>query len=623
MERSHLEWISDEDEKRIFQKRVLFVLAFIGLVFLIILLRMFTLQIIRGNTYLALSERNRIKEYRILPSRGLIFDRNGKLVVDNRLGFDLLYNLASRKRRPTDEQLGTISSILKMEPSELRDAMKKASIYKPARIAMDIEYATVAALEEAFNIIGRDAGFEIQPTHKRNYRYPQVIPHFLGHMGEVNVEQLTSEPDVYREGDLVGKSGIERALESSLRGEAGQEWVEENAFHQRLRSIKLEPAKAGKNVYLTIDLDLNLKLANIFGERAGAAIVMSARTGSVLAAHSSPTFDPSIFGRSLSLKTWQQLESDPSHPLLNKVISGLYPPGSVFKPVVALAALKHGVLTPEFTAFCPGLYRLGKFEYRCWKRSGHGLLNLHRAIVESCDVYFYRMAEMTGIDRLAEFAQGCGFGRKTGIEIAGEKSGLVPSRKWKKRAKKEPWLPGETVLFGIGQGYVLATPLQVATFYCALANGGRLLKPKLVEKLEDPASGQIEKTKVETTGRIPADERHLRFVNEALLGVTEDEAGTGKLARVEGIRVAGKTGTAQVTSERSEDGVKLEDHAWFAAFAPFEHPEICVVVLVEHGGKGGSVAAPIAGEIMKEYFGLKSKRTRTTTVHSGKADAED
>ncbi|HDH96308.1 MAG TPA: penicillin-binding protein 2, partial [Proteobacteria bacterium] len=415
MRRESLEWISDEAERRIFQRRTLFALGIIGLVFCAILLRLFVLQMIRGESYLALSERNRIREYRITPPRGLIFDRNGRLLVDNRLGFNLIYNPASRKKRLDDEQLRIISTILGLELDELKDAMKQASIYKPSRIAVDIDYSTVAKLEEAFNIIGRDTGFEIQPTPKRNYRYPQVVPHFLGHMGEVCIAHLKSEPGVYREGDLVGKAGIEKALEKELRGKAGREWVEENAFHQRIRTLRLEPATPGKNVYLTIDLELNLELVKIFGQRAGAAVVMDARTGDILAAHSSPWFDPSIFGRSLSPQVWKQLESDPSHPLLNKVISGLYPPGSVFKPVVALAALKYGVLTPESTVFCPGIYRLGSFEYRCWKRDGHGLLSLHRAIVESCDVYFYRVAEQVGIDRLAEFARACGFGKRTGI----------------------------------------------------------------------------------------------------------------------------------------------------------------------------------------------------------------
>lgn len=602
MKYEHIEWFSDEDDRRRFQKQTLITLVVIAIVFVVIGFRLFSLQILRGDYYLELSEKNRLRVYRLFPPRGLILDRKGKLIVDNRLGFDLFYRPVSRKDKLTDEEVKIIASLLQIDEATLNKTIKEASAYSPSKLASDLDYDTLAKLEEALNIIGRDRGLEILLTPKRNYLYPLLIPHFLGYLREISPSELARNSEVYRAGDLIGKSGIEQAYEEFLRGNAGMEWVEENAFHQRLRTIKVEPAKVGKNLYLTIDLDLNLKVAEIFGERSGAVVVMDVNTGGIIAAFSNPAFDPSIFSGRLKPELWQSLLENPARPLVNKVIAGVYPPGSVFKPVVALAALQNGVITPQQEIICTGSYHIGAYEYGCWKKEGHGIVNLHFGIVNSCDVYFYRVAEMTGIDRLSEFAKKCGFGRETGIKIAGEMSGLVPDRNWKRNVKKQPWHLGETLFFGIGQGYVLTTPLQIAVFYSALANGGKLLEPRLVERIEDPITGKVETTEVKVTGEIPAKKEYIRIVNKALLDVVE--GGTGRQARLNEIKVAGKTGTAQVVSMRN-NRAEIEDHAWFAAFAPFEQPEICVVVLVEHGGKGGAVAAPIAREIIRAYFEQK------------------
>lgn len=620
MKHEHIEWFSDEDDRRRFQRQMLFTFIFIALVFALIVFRLFSLQILRGDYYQELSEKNRLRIYRLFPPRGLIFDQKGNLIVNNRLGFDLFYRPASRKDKLTDEEVKLVASILQTDQTALNKTIQEASLYSSTKLASDLEYDALARLEEALNVIGRDRGLDIQLVPKRNYLHPLLIPHLLGYLREINPDELSKNPEIYREGDLIGKSGIEQAYEESLRGSAGTEWVEENAFHQKLRTIKTEPAKVGKNLYLTIDLNLNLKIAEIFGERAGAAVVMNVNTGDIVAAYSNPGFDPSIFSGRLKPEQWQSLLDNPDRPLVNKVIAGVYPPGSVFKPVVALAALQNRVITPQQEIVCTGSYRIGTYEYGCWKKDGHGIVDLHKGIVNSCDVYFYRIAEMTGIDRLSEFAKECGFGEKTRIEISGEMSGLVPDRKWKKEVKKQPWHLGETLFFGIGQGYVLTTPLQLAVFYSALANGGKLLKPRLVERIEDPITGQVESTKVETTDEIPAKKEYIRIVNSALLDVVE--SGTGRQAKINGIKVAGKTGTAQVTSMRNNK-VEIEDHAWFAAFAPFEQPEICVVVLVEHGGKGGAVAAPVAREVIRAYFEQNGVLKKESSPEGENATAGD
>jgi len=622
MKHEHIEWFSEEDDRRRFQRQALVTLIFIALIFGAILFRLFSLQILRGDYYLELSEKNRLRIYRLLPSRGLMLDRKGKIIVDNKLGFDLLYRPVGRKEELTDEQVKLIATTLSADESTLKNLINEASSYAPSKIAADLNYDTLAKCEEALNIIGRDKGVYIELTPKRSYPYPQLIPHFLGYTREISPEELSKNPKTYSVGDLIGKSGIEQSYEQALRGIIGTEWIEENAFHQRLRTIKIEPAKAGKNLYLTIDLDLNLKVAEIFGDRAGAAVVMDVNTGGILAAYSNPSFDPSIFSGKLKPEEWQAIIDNPDRPLVNKVISGLYPPGSVIKPVIALAALQNRVIDPQYPVTCTGIYNIGIYEYRCWKEGGHGTVALHDAIVQSCDFFFYRIAEMTGIERLATFAKKCGFGAKTGIEISGEKSGLVPDREWKQRIKKQPWHLGETLYFGIGQGYMLVTPLQLAVFYSALAHGGEIIKPRIIDRIEDPITGQIETTKVETVGNIPTKEENIEFVNRALLDVVESGGGTGHQANIAGIDVAGKTGTAQVVSEQNNK-VEIEDHAWFAAFAPFEQPEICVVVLIEHGGKGGAVAAPVAREIIKAYFDQKNVNKEETAPQSGNANAQD
>jgi penicillin-binding protein 2 len=382
---------------------------------------------------------------------------------------------------------------------------------------------------------------------------------------------------------------------------------------------EVEPLPGGR-VTLTLDLDLQRAAYEAFdaiasaGEEpvSGAAVALDPRTGELLAMVSRPSFDPNVFAGRLDAQDWRALADDPERPLQNRALTGQYPPGSTYKALVAVAGLAEGVITPETRFFCPGSFTLGRRTYRCWKREGHGSVALHEALVRSCDVYFYQTGLAVGIDRLARYARAFGLGQVSGISLAGEKPGLVPTSAWKERRFAEPWMLGETVSASIGQGYNLLTPLQLALAYSAIANGGRVMRPRLVLSLDGP-EGPMLGEPIQVTSRLPVDNSHLARVRLALAGVVQEPGGTGGRSRVPGVVVAGKTGTAQVvrlehTEGMSEDQIprRYRDHAWFVAFAPAEQAEIAVAVLVEHGGHGGSAAAPVAQRILARYF---EKRT--------------
>ena len=435
----------------------------------------------------------------------------------------------------------------------------------------------------------------------------------------------SSRAGEYRGGDLIGKMGLERLREKDLRGEKGRHYMEVNALGFEQRNLKgIEPLP-GNDLQLTIDMDLQRAAEEMMaaGRKSGAVVAVEVNSGRILAAASAPTLELDKFIGGISSKNWQALLANPLHPLINKIVQGQYPPGSTYKLVTATAGLAERVIGPDSIIYCPGHYRFGNRIYRCWKHSGHGAVDLHRALSESCDVYFYQVGQRLGVDRLARYAHMFGLGRKTGVEMEHEKSGLIPTAAWKKKRFGRVWQEGETLSIAIGQGFDLVTPIQLAFMTATVANGGTLYKPGLVEQVRDPDGKVIEQFEPEIVDRLTGQGRNLQLVRKGLVEAVNGRHGTGRRARLKelGITVAGKTGTAQVVRlkqyrhlKEKDIPYKYRDHAWFTCFAPAENPEIAVTVLVEHGLHGGSGAAPVAKAVLETYFRKRLRDSGNVSV---------
>jgi penicillin-binding protein 2 len=575
--------------------------------FFILIARMWYLQILRGEEFERFSLNNRIRLVRIPAPRGRIFDRKGRELVVNRASFDVYVTPSEVKNI---EQLSTsLSNVLGINKDEIKDKIKKASVesrFKPALIARDINRNQLAFLEARKSSL---QGLSIEANHVRKYPYGKLGAPFLGYVGKASQKELKLYTDI-TSNNIVGKSGIERAFDSYLRGEDGfiqkvtdalGREVKNNLFSKESIARNSVP---GADIVLSIDLDIQKAAEEALGDRAGAVVVVDVRTGDILALVSHPTFNPADFTNGIDPLKWKELVNDPYHPLLNRATQGIYAPGSVFKIVTAAAGMQEGVITQTTSFYCPGRYKLGRRTFKCWKTQGHGWVNLEKAIVESCDVYFYYVAERLGIDRLAPYIKEFALGVKTGIDIE-ETSGIAPSEEWKLKLFKKPWYQGETTVTAIGQGYLSVTPLQVAVMTAAVANGGTILKPQLVKRILSPEGESIVEYQPIKIAHLPVSDKVLNTIKEALKGVVNNPNGTGRSAKSDKVVIAGKTGTAQVISLGKGTHERHQDHAWFTAYAPAEAPEIAVTVLVEHGGKGGAVAAPIAKEIIEAYMRLK------------------
>ncbi|UCE85762.1 MAG: penicillin-binding protein 2 [Deltaproteobacteria bacterium] len=586
----------------------------IVLAFGIFLIRLFQLQIIQGDALRARSERNSIRTIRLAAPRGEILDREGRVLATTRPAFGLQV-IPSELRRP-DLVYAALGQLIEQDPAALRERSgepRGARRFQPVRLASDLTWDHLARVEShRYALPG--VLTDIQP--RRHYLQGPLAAHALGTIGEIRKEQLETRRFArYRAGEVIGQSGMESVLESHLRGrEGGLNVVVDAAGREIERLDEVEP-EAGRTAVLTLDLDLQQEAYAAFesdasGEprRVGALVALDPRDGEVLAWVSTPSYDPNDFAGGIDSATWKRLTQDERRPLQDRVIAGQYPPASTYKAIVAAAALQEGVIDPNERLYCPGSFRLGRRSYRCWKRGGHGDVDLREALVRSCDVYFYQVGLRLGVDRLAFFARGLGLGRRTGVELPGEQAGHVPTSAWKSRRFGEPWVLGETLSAAIGQGFNTATPLQLAVAFAAIANGGGLVTPRLVRNLHARDALSLPSGSVHRE-RVPVDAKHLARVREALVGVVQDTGGTGARARVTGVAVGGKTGTAQIVGLEQIEGLeddeipwKYRDHGWFVAFAPAEQPEIVVAVLVEHGGGGGAVAAPIAQRVLARYF---------------------
>ncbi len=587
--------------------------------FALVVVRLWYLQGIQGEHFLELSKNNRIREREVTAPRGMILDRKGRILVDSFPRYDV--TVTPEDVESVDETVAYLSVLLQMDPAQVRDRIRKQQSrpFDAALIKEDVSREELAAVVTHSSDL---PGVEVNVRALRHYLFGPLLSSLLGYVGRLGKEDLQRHVnDGYGPGDLIGVLGIERRLEPELHGSNGTRQLVVDSQGRELSTLGEDPPSPGLNVVLTLDAEVQNRAEQAMGDESGSVVALDVNTGDVLAWVSKPTFDPNQFSHGMHAADWEKLNTDKLKPMLNRPIQGTFPPGSTFKIVMALAALEEGVMRPEREVYCPGGLNFGGRFFRCWRHGGHGTVSLHRALVESCDTYFYEAGIELGVDRIAKWANAFGLGFPTGIEIQTrggrplESPGLIPSSAWKRARFKSDWYPGETLSVAIGQGYVTVTPLQQAVMASVIANGGTRYQPHFVRYLQS-FDGRIDRQfEPVVESRFEAHPQYLQAVQSGLLGVVSEPHGTGEKARIPGVPVAGKTGTAQVRGMRpgeNEDKVdkQYRDHAWFVCYAPADHPEIAVAVLVEHGGHGGAAAAPVAKAVIEAY--LESRREPDT-----------
>ena len=577
------------------QRRVVGVAAVVMTAFVVLLGQLWYLQVLEGGRFLDASDKNRIRIRPIAAPRGILVDRRGVPLVDNRPAFTL--SLIPREL-PRDEVsrgavLGRVASLLDVPFRDLLDAVARVQpdSFLPVRVRRGLTLEDVAKVEE-WKLELPGVITEVEP--QRVYPTSRFAAHLLGYVREASEDQLRSGR--YRRGDMVGQSGLERLLDEYLRGQDGGERIEVDAMGRSVRLVQHTEPHPGAQVVTTVDRRIQEAAERAMAGHAGAVVVMDPRNGDVLAMVSTPAFEIDRFTGTIERAAWLRIVQDPEFPLLNRTIQTQYAPGSIFKIVVAAAGLQEGTLAPSDSVYCTGEFRFGGITFKDWKEGGHGRVDLHRAIAESCNVFFYQAGLRVGGGVIERYARAFGFGAPTGIALGGEKPGTVPAFS---RRRRGFWPAGETVNMSIGQGALLVTPMQIARLMSAVANGGVLWRPRLVQRIERSGQGVLWSDAGEVNGHVELSPVVWAFLRHALWAVVND-GGTGGGARIPGLDIAGKTGTAQ-TIAKSKASLG-QDHAWFAAFAPVEDPEVVVVVLAERGGKGGQVAAPIARKILNAIF---------------------
>jgi penicillin-binding protein 2 len=586
-----------ENEPADLVKQFLMATIIILAIFFGLVARFWYLQIARGNYFKELSESNRIRVLDIPPARGILFDRQGLMLVSSRPSFNLY--IIPDDVQNWDVLKVQLSKLLNLDQEQIEERLsqKKASPLHPIPIKLDITQDELGLVETYKYLI---PGIYLEVSPQRNYPLGLVAPHLIGYLGEITQKQLKSgQYPSNRMGDTIGQWGLEKEWQGELGGKKGGRYLEVDASGQEVSLLGIKESMAGNNLVTTLDWRIQKVAQESLQGRAGAVVVLKPATGEVLAMASSPAFDPSSFNRRLSAKEWNALFNDPLKPFQNRAIQGQYPPGSTYKIITALAGLEEKVITPETSFFCNGALPFGNRVFNCWRKGGHGQVDLHKAIVQSCDVYFYNVGIRLGVDRLARQAQLFGLGRPSGLALYGEKGGLIPTSSWKLNRFKVPWQPGETLSIAIGQGYNTVTPLQMAALTAAVANGGVLYQPSLVKRLVSPRGEVLREFQPVKVKESNIHFNNLDLIRKGMAGVINEPGGTGHAARIGGIVAAGKTGTAQVVALGKKGG---RDHAWFVAFAPLESPELAMAIVVEHGGHGGEAAAPIARRIFEAYF---------------------
>lgn len=612
-----------------FKSRIFIAAGFVVFLFLLLIARFVYVQVLEHDRYFALAESNRISIVPTPPNRGIILDRNGVVLAHNYSAYTL--ELTPSKIKDLNTTIDELAKLIDITPSNRKHFAKILAESRnfetlPLRTRLtDTEVARIAANRY------RLPGVEVKARLFRQYPQGASASHLIGYIGRINDADLQAlqadgRYDNYRGTDHIGKVGIEQSYENQLHGTTGAEQVETDAGGHAVRTLSHTNPISGDNLVLYLDSKMQAIAEQAFGSFRGALVALDPKTGGVLAFVSHPEFDPNLFVDGIDSANWAALNDSPDRPLLNRALRGSYPEGSTIKPFMALAGLHYGLRTPQDAISDPGYFSLpgSSHRYRDWKPNGHGTVNLHNSIVQSCDTYYYRLANEMGIDRTHSFLSQFGFGQKTGIDMAGELAGVLPSPQWKAKHFKQPWYPGETVIGGIGQGYNLATPMQLAVATAALANGGTRLRPQIVQAIIDSRTGKRQNILPQAVARADITPEQLKVVVDAMIDVTKP-GGTASVASAGApYLIAAKTGTAQVVGIRQNEKYNASrllaehrDHALFIAFAPADAPKIAIAVLVENGGHGGTAAAPIARTVMDYYLLGKLPKTLQTVKSQG------
>ena len=598
-------------EQRLVRTRAIVAGVFVVLGLSLILARLFHLQLELHEHFTVLSTENRVKIQPVPPNRGLIFDAKGVVLAENHPSFSLVITIEKvEDLKATIAELKLLIPIEDVDLARFERLKRQRMRFQPVPIRLNLTPEEVAR----FAVDGyRFPGVEVNAELIRTYPKRELTAHVLGYVGRINEKELARiDKGNYAGTNFIGKGGVELAHEDVLHGKVGYQQVEVNARGRILRTLESTPPAPGQDLYLYLDIALQRAATEALGENRGSIVAIDPRSGGVLALVSTPSFDPNLFVEGISQSNYDALLHSPDKPLYNRAIRGQYPPGSTVKPFIGLGGLSLGFVTPRKSTFCPGYFSLPgqKHRFRCWRRGGHGTVDLELGIVQSCDVYFYWLANQMGVDKLHAFLSEFGFGSRTGVDVSGELPGLLPSREWKERVRKQPWYPGETLIMGIGQGYFLATPMQLAAATAALANKGHFIQPRLAYARRVPGA--------DVATVFPTVARQIQITNpgdwdiaiEDMAKVVESQRGTAKRIHSNDYRIAGKTGTSQVFTigqkeryDASKISERLRDHALFVAFAPVEDPRIAVAVMVENGGSGSGTAAPIARRVIDAYLG--------------------
>ena len=616
----------DNDRFRMFSRRTA-VLGGLKFALLGVLVgRMYQLQVLESDRYRMLSDENRISLRLLPPPRGRIVDRYGDPLAVNRENYRVL--LVAEKAGDVERALEILSRLIPIgeyERRRVRREIKRRRSFVPIMVRENLNWDEVSKIE----VNAPDLpGVVIDVGQSREYPLGERAVHLLGYVAAVSEKDLTGDPLLELPGFRIGKSGIEKTYDLRLRGKAGNTQMEVNAVGRVIKQLSRQEGQPGENVSLTIDLGLQkYAVERMRQKKSAAAVVIEIHTGEIMSMVSTPAYDPDAFNIGLSGEQWRAILRNPYAPLTNKAVSGQYAPGSTFKPVVALAALESGTISPDQKFFCRGWLSLGNARFHCWKRHGHGWMNLRDGIKQSCDVYFYEVSKRVGVDRIAAMANRFGLGKTSGIDLPGEKPGLIPTRGWKRAVTGVAWQKGETLITAIGQGFVLTTPLQLAVMTARIANGGKAVKPHLVRATF--SGGEVRTVEVPPPPSLGISDGSLRLVTQAMNAVTNETRGTAYRARIKdkGMEMAGKSGTSQVRRitkrerqtrvlKNREKPWKDRDHALFVAYAPVHKPRYAVAVIVEHGGGGSKVAGPIARDLL-----LETQR-RAAAAESGDRMAE-
>ncbi len=561
-------------------------------------------QLVEGEHYRELAENNRLRKLPIKAPRGLIYDRYGQLLVENLPSYNLMVDRS--QSRDLSAAVRFVSVVLGRPIPELAAVLERVRAtpdFKPVLLAEHLTLEQVAAVAAR----GLEfPEFQIEVQNLRLYRHGPQTAHVLGYLGEVSEGEVERSDGTYTAGDLVGKRGIEQVFDKVLRGRDGERVVVVDSRGKLLEEYGRTPIEAGRPLHLTLDLELQQEAIRQFegADAVGSVVALDPRNGEILALVSAPSYDPNLFSRRLNQDDWNALIGAPHDPMRDRAIQNTYSPGSVFKIMMAAAGLAEGVVSESDSVYCDGSASIYGHRFRCWSKGGHGHVELRSALEHSCDVYFYKLGQRLGIERIARYSRMFGLGARTGIELRGENAGLIPDSAWSLAVRKHPWFLGETISVAIGQGPVLTSPLQIAAVTALIANGGHPVRPHLVRG-EEPEPSQTERPELPP--------RVLEAVREGMDAVVNEPGGTARTARLPNVRVAGKTGTVQVIAQAARTNpnalpFRFRDHGWFTSFAPVDNPEIVVVAFVEHGGSGSKAAAPIAKAVLAKYFSSAQQR---------------